>query len=227
MARACVAELIATFTLTFIGVAAICGGHDLVVVALAHGLAIAGAVYASAHISGGHVNPAVTISMLVTGRIEAPKAAGYVVCQLAGAVLGAFTVQSLLPSSATEAHRLGATLADPDSRAAIGVAGTLTLEAIVTFLLVITIFGVAVDKRAPKNVYGLAIGLAVTFDILAVGPLTGASMNPARSFGPALVGEHWAIHWVYWIGPILGACAAALLYDKFLITDEGREGAGS
>ncbi len=225
MARACVAEFIATFTLTFIGVAVICGGHGIVAIALAHGLALAAAVYASGHISGGHVNPAVTIAMLVTGKIEGPKAAAYIVSQLLGAVLAAYMVQSFFPSGATDSHQLGATLGTEENREALGAMGTLVIEAIVTFLLVTTIFGVAVDKRGPKNVYGFAIGLTVAFDILAVGPLTGASMNPARSFGPALIGGHWTMFWVYWIGPILGACVAALLYDRFLMQEGGQEGA--
>ena len=218
MARACVAELIATFTLTFVGIMAICSsGGDLVVVALGHGLALAVAVYASGHISGGHVNPAVTIAMLVTKKIELPKAVGYIISQLAGAVIAAFVVKWIMPSEVTDPVNLGATLASEANRNLLGMQGTLVLETIATFLLVTTIFGVAVDSRGPKNVYGFAIGLTVAADIFAFGPWTGASMNPARSFGPALIGGHWDMHWVYWVAPILGACVAALVYDRFLM----------
>ena len=218
--RALVAEFVATFTLTFVGAGAIVvnagglgGDGGLVAIALAHGLALSVAVYASGHISGGHVNPAVTCAMFATKKIGAGKAVGYIVAQLLGAVVGAFAIQQLLPASAVDAVKLGATLGSPENQAALGEMGTLVIEAIVTFLLVTTIFAVAVDGRGPKNVYGFAIGLTVAADILIAGPLTGASMNPARSFGPALVGGHWTMHHVYWLGPILGGLVAAVLYQ--------------
>jgi MIP family channel proteins len=224
--RACLAELIGTFTLTFIGAGAIIvntapGGSGLIAIALAHGLALSMAVFATGHISGGHINPAVTCAMLATRRIALPNAAAYIVSQLLGATLAAFLLSRLFPAENTAAM-LGATLGSiRDSMTVIAI------EAILTFLLVTTIFGVAVDKRGPKNVYGFAIGLTVCFDILAAGPLTGASMNPARSFGPALIGGHWDIHQAYWLGPIVGGCAAALVYDLLLIPKSEKQGEGS
>jgi MIP family channel proteins len=219
--RAGVAEAVATFTLTFIGAGAIihnqAAGGGLVAIALAHGLALSMAVFATGHISGGHVNPAVTAAMLVTGRIKANDAVVYLISQVAGAVIAALCLKGLFPAGDVESAKLGATLGKPEIMEALGPGKILIIEAFLTFLLVTTIFGVAVDPRGPKNVYGFAIGLTVGFDILAAGAITGASMNPARSFGPALIGGHWDIHWVYWAGPILGGCAAALLYQQVLL----------
>ena len=223
LTRQCVVEFIGTFSLTFIGAGAIIatGGDNLVAIAFAHGLALSMAVYASGHISGGHINPAVTIGMLVTGKIKPPAAAAYIVVQLLGATLAAFILSSCLPGKAVDAVKLGATLAAPEN--ALSPVNTIIIEAILTFLLVTTIFAVAVDKRGPKNIYGFAIGLTVCFDILCAGAYTGASMNPARSFGPALIGGHWDIHHCYWIGPIVGGVLAALVYDRVVI---GKDAAG-
>ena len=224
--RACVAELIATFTLTFVGAGAIIvgaggtivaggtpGSSELLQIALAHGLALSVAVYASGHISGAHINPAVTIAMLVTKKIEPVNAVGYIIAQLAGSTLGALVLKTFLAAEAVTAVKLGATLGSPESQQLLGVGGTFLFEAIFTFFLVTTIFAVAVDDRGPKNVYGFAIGLTIAADILIGGPLTGASMYPARSFGPAFVGGYWDMHWVYWAGPIVGGSVAAILYQ--------------
>ena len=228
LTRQCVVEFIGTFSLTFIGAGAIIatGGDNLVAIAFAHGLALSMAVYASGHISGGHINPAVTIGMLVTGKIKPPAAAAYIVVQLLGATLAAFILNSCLQGTeafgeAVKTVKLGATLGALNTSE--NVATVIIIEAILTFLLVTTIFAVAVDKRGPKNIYGFAIGLTVCFDILCAGAYTGASMNPARSFGPALIGGHWDIHHCYWIGPIGGGVLAALVYDRVVI---GKDAAG-
>ena len=228
LTRQCVVEFIGTFSLTFIGAGAIIatGGGNLVAIAFAHGLALSMAVYASGHISGGHINPAVTIGMLVTGKIKPPAAAAYIVVQLLGATLAAFILNSCLQGTeafgeAVKTVKLGATLGALNTSE--NVATVIIIEAILTFLLVTTIFAVAVDKRGPKNIYGFAIGLTVCFDILCAGAYTGASMNPARSFGPALIGGHWDIHHCYWIGPIGGGVLAALVYDRVVI---GKDAAG-
>jgi MIP family channel proteins len=229
--RSCVAELLGTFTLTFIGAGAIIanvpngagGGGGIVAIALAHGIALAMAVYATGHISGGHINPAVTVAMLATGRIAAPKALAYIVSQCAGSVLAAFVLISFFPGEPVNNAKLGATLGSEANQVALGPMGTLVLEAIFTLLLITTIFATAVDGRGPKNVYGFAIGLTIGMDILCGGALTGASMNPARSLGPALVGGFWKWHHVYWIGPILGAVVGAFLYDRLLLVKEERQ----
>jgi MIP family channel proteins len=224
--RASLAELLGTFTLTFIGAGAIIanaagGGGGLVAIALAHGLALSVAVYATGHISGGHINPAVTCAMFATKKIGGGKAIAYIIAQLLGATIAAIALKSLYPAAAVESAKLGATLG---SLSAAEPMKTLVIEAFLTFLLVTTIFGVAVAKGGPKNVYGFAIGLTVCLDILAAGPLTGASMNPARSFGPALIGEHWDVHHVYWLGPILGGVVAGVVYQTFLLPKEERGG---
>ncbi len=225
-----IAEFIATFTLCFIGIGAIAMNSTtarsmeqfgvvltglqlgLVGIALAHGFAIMVMVYATGHISGAHINPAVTFGMLLAGRIGLGKALGYVFVQLAGASLGALLISLLYPLDATTDTHLGATMLASNITPATGVG----IEAVLTFLLVFVIFGVAVDGRAPAGAAGLAIGGTIVLDILAAGPLTGASMNPARSFGPALVQMDWANHWVYWAGPLGGGAMAAWVYALLL-----------
>ncbi len=210
------AEAIGTFALTFVGVCAICmnvGG--LVGIALAHGLTIAVMVSAMGHISGGHFNPAVTIGLLSGGRIKANEAISYIIAQLAGAVVGAVAAKAVIPSLLADAAKLGTPIPAPG----IEYGPAILTEIILTFFLVLVVYGTAVDKRAPK-VGGLFIGLAVTLDILGGGPISGASMNPARTFGPALIGGYWDMHLVSWVGPIIGGVIASIVYEKFL----GKEG---
>ena len=177
-----VAEFIGAFALTFVGVGAIAVGAGLVGVALAHGLVIAVMASAVGHISGGHFNPAVTFGFLVTGRMALPLAVVYWVAQFAGAVLAAVLLTGLLPNSLTDPVNLGA----PAIAGGIGAGAGLVLEAILTFFLVWVIFATAADERGTfKSIAGLAIGFAITLDILFAGPLTGAAMNPARAFGPS------------------------------------------
>lgn len=218
--RALVVEAIGAFTLIFAGTGAvmIAAGKTnigLIEIAFAHGLAIALMVSALGAISGGHFNPAVTVAMWVTRRIGTISAAGYVVAQLAGAVLASLALRALFPEGLREEAQMGAVTLGPGIDFARGVG----IEAILTFFLVIVIFGTAVDARAPK-LGGIAIGLTITMDILVGGPLTGAAMNPARAFGPAVVAGVWDDHVVYWIGPIIGAVAAGLLYHYVLIEEQ-------
>ncbi len=219
--RVLTAEALGTFYLCFAGIAAIVctappinSGGGLVAIALAHGLALSIAVNNFGGISGAHVNPAVTMGMLVARRISAPLAFLYIVAQLLGASIAAITCREIFPPEAVNAAMLGIPLP-----AAWAGAGTVfCVEATLTFLLVTSVFATAVDERGKAvKIGGFAIGLTVAFDILAGGPVTGASMNPARSFGPALVMGHWQWHWLYWVAPIVGGCAAALLYNGFLL----------
>jgi MIP family channel proteins len=218
---AVVAECVGTFFLCFAGIAAILSttsvvgsGAGIVGVALAHGLALSVAVNAFGGVSGAHFNPAVTAAMLVTGRIGARSAGAYVLSQLAGATAAAAACQALFPAAAVAEARLGIPLPAPWV-----TTGTLIgVEAILTFLLITAIFGTAVDTRgAAVKIGGFGIGLTVTFDILAGGAVTGASMNPARSFGPALVYGHWDWHAFYWVAPILGAVVGALVYHHVIL----------
>ncbi len=167
----------------------------LVAIALAHGLAIAFLVYATANISGGHINPAVTFAAFLTKKISAARGLMFVVAQLT------------IPDAADT--NLGAHALGPG----VSVSTGLLMEIVVTFVLVFVIFATAVDPGGMGNLAPLAIGLAVLVDHLVAVPITGASMNPARSFGPALVAGEWANHWIYWVGPLLGAALAGLVYQ--------------
>lgn len=202
------AECVATFTLVFIGVGAIAAGSGLTGVALAHGLAIAVMVAATAAVSGGHINPAVTIGLLTVGKINAVNAIGYIVAQCVGALAGAAVIMACLDHGVLDPGT-------PQLAAGMGVGAGLLTEAVLTFLLVFVICGSAVYGGTPA-IAPLAIGFAVTMDILAGGPLTGAAMNPARHLGPALLagGERLGDIWLYWVGPALGGIAAAQFYAR-------------
>ncbi len=209
-----VAEAIGTFLFFFVGIGAVVLGPftgdtsgGLIGVAFAHGLALAVMVSALGAVSGGHFNPAVTFGVLLTGRIEPARAAMYVGAQLVGAVVAAFAVRSVFPESAWEPVLLGT----PAVADGISVAGAIIIEAILTMVLLVAVFGTAIDPRAPK-IGGLAIGLAVAADILMGGPLTGGAMNPARWFGPAVVSGTFDNWYVWWIGPLVGAAIVALVY---------------
>ena len=211
------AELIGTFGLVFFGAGAILQHNATQAVgttgiAVAHGLAILVFIYAFGHISGGHFNPAVTFGMLVTRRISAPGAIAYWIAQLAGASIGAW-VLCVAYHGPTEAH-----LGTPTVGAGVSPIVAMGLEGLMAFVLVTVIFGSAVDPRAPHGFAGLAIGLTLVGNILAGGSLTGASFNPARAFGPALVAGYWQDQWIYWVGPLIGGAIAALLYDRFFLT---------
>ena len=214
--KACIAEFIGTFALIFVGVGAIAnlgGDHaGLVGIALAHGLTIAVMVSATGAISGGHLNPAVTFGVLVGGKICPTRAMAYWISQLLGATAAAAIMMSV---SGVDVVSHGT----PDLGPKISVGTGILVEAVLTFFLVFVVYGSAVDSRAPK-IGGLAIGLTVTLDILIGGPLTGAAMNPARTFGPAFVSGHWSNHIVYWIGPLIGGLLAGVVYGRFLIRQE-------
>lgn len=209
------AEFIATFTLIFIGAGSILAGNNLTGIAFAHGLAIMVMVYATAHISGAHINPAVTIGMWVTKKINSKDGICYIIAQLFGGIVGAIVLKTVFVNASSSLN-----LGTPALGSGISFFNGVLVEAILTFLLVFVIFAVAVDKRAPKGMYGLAIGMVITFDILAGGPLTGAAMNPARAFGPALVSGYFVNHLVYWIGPIVGGILGAVVYDRYLLKKE-------
>lgn len=212
------AELIGTFALIFFGAGAILQQNatqmvGITGIAVAHGLAILICVYAFGHISGGHFNPCVTFGMAVTRRVSWGDAITYWIAQLAGASIAAWLLCAIYPNGAADAH-LGA----PALAASVNPMLGMTIEAVLAFMLVIVIFGSAVDPRAPKGFAGLAIGLTLTANILMGASLTGASFNPARAFGPALIAGFWQDHWIYWVGPMLGGAVAALLYDRFFLS---------
>lgn len=213
-----VAEFIGTFALIFFGAGSICadqylrssGGIGLLAIALAHGLAIGIMVSALGHVSGGHYNPAITIGVWVTKRINTIDALLYWVAQLAGGVVAAFILKAVIPDDTWRAVALGT----PELARDFPVWAGMSLEAVTTFFLVLVVFATAIDERgAFKAIAGFGIGLTITIGILVAGPLTGAALNPARFFGPALAANHWANVGVYWIGPLAGGFIAGLLYD--------------
>jgi MIP family channel proteins len=213
-----IAEFIGTFALVFIGAGSVAvlapqlaGGTAILGVALAHGLVLAIMVSNLGHISGAHFNPAVTAGAWVVGKIETARAGLYIVAQLAGAAAGAGVLRLALPARIWKSTFLGATTVNHDVGITNGKA--VLIEGVLTFFLVFTVFAAAVDDRGVfKSLGGLTIGLVLSFDILVGGFLTGASMNPARSFGPALVAGKWTDYWVYVAGPLTGAIIGASLY---------------
>ena len=219
--KKCVAEFIGTFALIFIGVGAIYHNAGLLAVAFAHGLTIAVMASATAGISGGHLNPAVTFGLWIGGAIDAKSSVAYWIAQLAGASAAAFVLLFVLtgqvdPSGGSLAHTIVAKGTPDLAATGVNAVQGVLIEAILTFFLMFVIYGTAVDARAPK-IGALAIGLTVTLDILFGGPFTGAAMNPARTFGPALASNHWNNQWIYWAGPMLGGALGGLVYGRFLI----------
>jgi MIP family channel proteins len=217
-APALVAEGIGTFLFFFIaaGAALVVTGGDpaatLLVVALAHGVVLAVMVSSLGAVSGGHFNPAVTLGLLVAGKIDAVKGLAYWAAQLIGAAAAGYSLAYFFGDVGPAVPALGS---------GVDVVQGIGLEAIMTAVLLLAVFGTAVDPRGPK-IGGLAIGLAVTVDILLGGNLTGAAMNPARWFGPALAAGAFENWYVWWIGPFAGAIVVALLYRYlFAPPDEG------
>ena len=210
------AEFSGVFALVFIGVGSIAanqltgGGSGLLGVAFAFGLTIAVMVTATGHISGAHYNPAVTAACWVTKRMDTVEALLYTAAQLAAATAAAFLLTMVLPEDTWRAVRLGT----PDLARDVPRVSGMILEAVLTFILVFVIFGSALDSRnSNKAVAGFAIGMTVTACVLIGGPFTGAALNPARAFGPSLVGSYWSGHGVYWVGPLAGGIIAGWLYD--------------
>jgi MIP family channel proteins len=209
-----IAEALGTFLFVVIGAGSIVVGAfapdaapGLVGVALAHGLALAVLVSALGAVSGGHFNPAVTFSLWLGGKIDARTGAVYLAAQLIGAVAAGLVLRAILPESAWAPSHIGT----PGLAAGISPAAGIAVEAILTIVLVLAVFGTAVDPRGPR-LGGFAIGMAVAADILVGGPLTGAAMNPARWFGPA-VASGFLDNAIVWIaGPLLGAAVAAAAY---------------
>lgn len=217
--KAYVAEFVATFTLVFIGVGAIAtdyltgGASGLFGVALAHGLAIAVMVAATASISGGHINPAVTIGLLSVGKIDFKNALFYIVSQCLGAIFAMVIIKLCFPSGILWDVKFGVPAVSDAPEFTTTMA--LVTEIVLTFLLMFVIYGAAVDRRATK-LGALFIGLTICMDILMGGPISGAAMNPARHLGPALMGGGMSETWLYWLGPVVGSVLAAQLYHHFL-----------
>lgn len=220
--KAVVAEFIGTFALIFFGAGSVIlsqnGQLDLVGVALAHGLVIAIMVSMMAHLSGGAFNPAIQVALWVTGKMPSGRTIAYLVAQLLGALAAAFLLKFLVPKAAFDTGSGGAALLDPSITAGKGI----LFEAVGTFFLVWAVFATIVDDRGPFNkTAGFTIGLTISFAILAIGPWTGAALNPARWFGPAVAAGEWANWYVWIVGPIAGGIIAGVGYWFLFL--KGRE----
>jgi aquaporin-4 len=229
--RAWLAEAIATFALVFFGplsvtIAAELFGTGLsiegiIMISLGHGAAIGLMIYAFGHISGAHINPAVTIAMIVTRKIDIKNGAGYIGSQIVGAIVAAFAHMMILPEAGAKVNF--GTQGGPSEILNFSAASGLGVEIILTFFLVTTIFMTAVHRKAATGFAGIAIG-GMIFLIHLVGvPLTGASVNPARTLGPAIVSGYWDFHWIYWVGPIVGAIIAGLIMQYVYVKKAEKE----
>lgn len=216
--RRLTAEFIGTFALVFIGGGAIVtnatvqGNLGLLGIALAHAIVLSVMVSVFMNISGAHFNPAVTLGLWIAKKIDLKGGLLYILTQLIAAVLAALLIKSILPAMAGQATGYGL----PRIALAVTFPQAVVIEAVLTFFLVSAVFGTAVSPKAP-NVGGFAIGLVLLFDMLVGGPLTGAAVNPARAFGPAMVAMDWHGQLAYWVGPLVGGAFAGLLWAKLLL----------
>ncbi len=218
------AEMVGAFILVLAGAGVVIAMHypipptsttealTLLTIAFANGLGLAVAVSIAMNTSGGHINPAITLGFLATGRIKAATAAVYIGSQVLGATIAALILWAALPSTITLTTHLGA----PQLSSSITIMQGILIEAAITFVLATAVFGTAVDRRAPK-MGGLMIGLALAAGIMMAGPFTGGAANPARALGPEIVSMNFTNWYVWWIGPVLGAVIAALVYDNLIL----------
>jgi MIP family channel proteins len=221
--RALVAELVGTAVLVFAGTATAVANtaagrpvYEPLAVVLAFGVTLVALVAAFGHVSGCHLNPAITVGLAATGRFPVRQAGGYVLAQLVGGVLGALATWACFGDRARSAAELGATV--PAHGVSSGRA--FLVEALVTFVLVLVVVSVATDERAPSAIAPVAVGFALASAIFVAGPLTGGAVNPARALGPDLLSGHAGSVWIYLLAPLVGGVLAALLYDRVLADAE-------
>ncbi len=218
LGRRFVAELIGTFTLVFFGCAAVISNaypganFGLLGIAWVHAVALAIGVTMAMNISGGHLNPAVSAGLLVARRIDLRTFGVHLAAQVAAAALAAVLLKAFFPHSLASVVNYGIASLNIN----VSFAQGLALEALLTFFLMSAVYGTVVAPTAPR-VGGFGVGLSLFFLIMMGGPLTGAAMNPARALTPAIASGVWQAQLLYWIGPILGAIAASLVWEFFLI----------
>lgn len=214
--RAPAAEFIGTMLFVLVGagsiVANVSGPAGALGIALANGVGLAVLVTIMMPISGGHLNPAVSVALWIGDQIDLKTLGKYVAAQLLGAIVAALVIKVTFPASLARVSSLGT----PQMSGAMGIFSGIALEALFTFFLVSAVFGTAVNPQA-QRVGGFAIGLTVLTVAVGGGNLTGAVMNPARAFGPALVSLSWLSQGVYWIGPLIGAAIAAAVWKYLLL----------
>lgn len=209
LARRLVAEGVGTFFLVFIGPGAVMvnafthGTIGNTGIALAFAFVVTAMVAGLGHLSGAHINPAVSVTLWSRRHFPSAELLPYVAAQCCGAILAAFALRAMLGTAGSS----GATIPT------ISIPAAAAVEWLLSFVLMLVIMGTAVDERGPRGIAPIAIGLTVGLCSLMGGPLTGASMNPARSLGPAVAGQQWTAHWIYWLAPITGMIVAAWLYD--------------
>jgi MIP family channel proteins len=228
MTRKFLAEFMGTFALTFVGAGSIIAtsGENLIVIALAHGIILAVMIASMMHVSGAQFNPAVSIALAVRGLQPWSQALWFTAFQVVGGIAAAFLLKAtMVPAFEYANTHLGETFGIYSGAQGVDMISAwrvLVLEGLAAFFLMWVIMGVAVDQKNKQHagIAALAIGGVVIADILCFGTLTGASMNPAKSFGPALVSGEWTLHWCYWVGPIVGAMIAAIVYDKTITTQD-------
>jgi MIP family channel proteins len=215
--RKCIAECVGTFILIFVGTGAVMvnqislGAVTHLGISVVFGAVVTALIYALGHISGAHFNPAVTLAFWRGGYFPKRQVLPYIIAQ----VMGAIGASGLLLLSLGNVANLGATLPLNNNWQQ-----SLILETLLTFILMLVILGAAVDARSHRGFGGLAIGLTVALEAACMGPITGASMNPARSFGPAVMSGIWKHHWLYWIAPIVGAYLAVLVYQFIAVIED-------
>lgn len=222
MAAAGAAELVGTAILVFAGTGvataasldkAVAGpAYNSLAIPLAFGVALLAVVAGIGHVSGAHVNPAVTLGLAATRKFPWRYVPAYVIAQLVGAVLGAFGTWATFG----DAGRTQAALAATAPAAGVGPVQALAVEAIVTFVLVFTVIAVATDPRVADAVAPIAVGAALTVGVFVAGPVTGGAVNPVRALGPMLVAGQFGSWWVYLVGPVVGGVVAAVAYDRFI-----------
>ncbi len=222
------AEFVGTFALVFIAAGSVCAdfylrqaggqGLGLLGISIAFGIVVIAVIYATSYVSGSHVNPAVTVSFWITKRMEPNTAIMYIISQIAGASLAGLALKTLFPDAAKTVY-LGTCVLAPG----VSIARGVLMEFIISFLLIFTIYGTLVDKRASAGFAGIAVGLVVLFGAMIGGTISGGAMNPARVFGPALASGQFTHHYVWWIGPILGGIAAGFVYDKLFAEKRGKQ----
>jgi len=215
------AELLGTFVFVLVGAGsalggAVLGGGDpgafLLIAALGNGFGLAMAVTATLKVSGGSLNPAVTVALWAVRKLKAREVVAYIVAELLGAFLAGIALVAAFPSALGSGVNWGS----PSLSGSVSSLQGVAIEALMTFVLMFVIYGTAVDSRAP-HVGGFAIGMAVLGDVLVAGNLTGAAMNPARAYGPMLAAGFFPGYWyIYIIGPVIGAVLAALAYHYFI-----------
>jgi glycerol uptake facilitator protein/aquaporin Z/aquaporin NIP len=217
--RAAISELIGTAVLVYVGTSAAVASavrgdevYDTLAIVLAFGVTLVALVAALGHVSGCHLNPAVTIGLAVTGRFPWSAAGVYVLAQLAGALVGSLATWVSYGNEARTAAGLGATQPAPG----VSAGQAFLVEVLVTFVLVLVVVSVATDERAESGIAPVAVGFALAAGIFVAGPLTGGAVNPARAFGPALLGGELAPLWIYLLAPTLGGVLAAVVYDRVL-----------